>query len=214
MANVVYQQLRAALMEGVFEAGTTFAILEIAERFGTSNTPVREALRRLTAEGALVEGKWNSATLPPLSAVSYSELCTARAVIESATAGLAANTINDQGIADLHAISARHQAALREGRIADMLTGNKDFHFTLYRAAGNRLLIEQIEALWLRSGPYTRYLAEKMNETLKAEEGLSYARHHDELMVALEARDPEAARRAIADDITSMHNWTSRFLDG
>lgn len=212
IATVVYEQLRAALMEGNFEAGSSFAISELAERFGTSNTPVREALRRLTDEGALMEGKWNSATLPPLSAAGYDELCLARQVIEGGAAELACARMDAASLDTLRAISDAHQSALVSGRIEDMLAGNKAFHFHIYRAAGSGVLLEQIENLWLRSGPYTRFLSEKMREVLKADMTLSYARHHDHILAALAARDAGAARRAMIEDIAAVQSWMSRFL--
>ncbi len=212
IATVVYDQLRAALMEGNFEAGSSFAISELADRFGTSNTPVREALRRLTDEGALVEGRWNTATLPPLSGESYDELCRARQVIEGGATELACDRMDRAALAELHGISDAHQSALVEGRIEDMLAGNKAFHFHIYRAASSAILLEQIENLWLRSGPYTRFLSEKMRETLKADMTFSYARHHDRILNALDEGDASAARRAMMDDIGAVRSWMFRFL--
>lgn len=212
MAGEVYSQLRAALMEGVFETGQSFAISDLAQRFGTSNTPVREALRRLTDEGALVEGKWNSAILPPLSAAAHDDLCKARMVIEGGAAELAAAAITTDELAKLRDISANHQSALLDGRVEDMLAGNKDFHFTVYRAARNPILLEQIENLWLRSGPYTRFLSEKMRGILKADVTLSYARSHDHIVAALEARDGAAARSAMMADIGGVRDWMATFL--
>ncbi|MFC3167775.1 MULTISPECIES: GntR family transcriptional regulator [Paracoccus] len=214
MAGEVYGQLRAALMEGVFETGQSFAISDLAQRFGTSNTPVREALRRLTDEGALVEGKWNSATLPPLSTASHEQLCTARAVIEGGAAELAAARIAETDLDSLREISARHQAALLNGRMEDMLAGNKDFHFTIYRAVQNPILLDQIENLWLRSGPYTRFLAEQMRDLLQADATLSYARHHEDVLAALAARDGAAARAAMMSDIGAVRDWMARCLPG
>ncbi|WP_207101383.1 GntR family transcriptional regulator [Paracoccus shandongensis] len=212
MAGEVYSQLRAALMEGVFETGDSFAISDLAQRFGTSNTPVREALRRLTDEGALVEGKWNSATLPALSAAGHDQLCKARKVIEGGAAELAAEEITAAELDQLRDISQRHQSALLDGRVEEMLAGNKDFHFTIYRAARNPILLEQIENLWLRSGPYTRFLSEKMRDLLKADVTLSYARSHDHIVAALEARDGAAARAAMMDDIGAVRDWMAGFL--
>lgn len=213
IATAVYQQLRSALMEGIFEAGSSFAISDLAARFGTSNTPVREALRRLTDEGALVEGKWNSATLPPLSARSYGELCLARRVIEGGATELACDRLDADGLEELHAISESHQQALVEGRVEDMVAGNKAFHFRIYRATGSGILMEQIENLWLRSGPYTRFLGEKMREMLKADMTLSYARTHDRILEALTAKDALAAREAMMDDIRAVECWMSQVLN-
>lgn len=213
IASTVYDQLRAALMEGIFEAGSSFAISDLAERFGTSNTPVREALRRLADEGALVEGKWNSATLPPLSAESYAELCLARQVVEGGAAELACHRMDAEAMAQLHDISDRHQRALFEGRTEDMVAANKAFHFHIYRAAGSNILLRQIETLWLRSGPYTRFLGEKMRGMLKGDGTRHYGRNHDRILDALAIRDAPAARHAMTEDIRVVQHWMSHFLD-
>lgn len=212
MAGEVYDQLRNALMQGTFETGQSFAISDLAQRFGTSNTPVREALRRLTDEGALIEGKWSSATLPPLSTEGHERLCTARAVIEGGAAELAAVQITDDELTDLRKISARHHAALLAGRMEDMLSGNKDFHFTIYRAARNPILLTQIENLWLRSGPYTRFLAEKMRDLLQADVTLSYARHHADILTALTERDRSGSRIAMMADIGAVQAQMADYL--
>lgn len=212
IAAGVYRQLRAALMEGAFEAGASFAISDLAARFGTSNTPVREALRRLTDEGALVEGKWASATLPALSASAHAELCRARAVIEGGATELACGRINADGLQQLRDISARHKAALVAGRIEDMLSGNKAFHFHIYAAAQSGILMDQIENLWVRSGPYTRFLSEQMRAPLQADMTLSYARHHDHIVDALFAGHPARARTAMMDDVLAIHDWMRPYL--
>lgn len=212
IASGVYAHLRAALMEGAFEAGASFAISDLAVRFGTSNTPVREALRRLTDAGALVEGKWNTATLPPLSPAYCTDLFTARRVIEGGAAGLAAEKMTAERMTALRVISDRHRSALVDGRLADMLSANKDFHFTIYLAAGRGILMEQIENLWLRSGPYTRFLSERMQEILMAQDGIAYARHHEDILDALTRGDGEAARNAMQADINAVHDWTQAWL--
>ncbi len=212
IASEVYAHLRAALMEGAFEAGASFAISDLAERFGASNTPVREALRRLTDAGALVEGKWNTATLPPLSPEACSDLFRARAVIEGGAAELAAVRMTPDALANLRAISESHRAALVDGRVTDMLSGNKAFHFAVYQAAGSMVLLEQIENLWLRSGPYTRFLSDRMQEILTARGGLTYARHHEDILNALSSRDGDGARRAMQADIGAVHEWTQGYL--
>lgn len=212
IAAEVYVQLRNALMEGAFEAGAAFAIADLAERFGASNTPVREALRRLTDAGALVEGKWNTATLPPLSSVACADLFAARSVIEGGAAGLAAGRMTAGDLADLRAISEVHRAALQDGRIADMLAANKAFHFAIYRAAGSSVLLEQIENLWLRSGPYTRFLSERMTEILTARGGLEYARSHQDVLEALSQGDADSARSAMQADIEAVHRWLQGYL--
>ena len=82
----VYAQLREALVSGAFEAGQGFTIPALADSFGTSHMPVREALRRLAAENALRISSTGTATVPPLDIEELRKICEVRLVLEPAAA--------------------------------------------------------------------------------------------------------------------------------
>ena len=75
---------------------------------------------------------------------------------------------------------------------------NQTFHFAIYRACGSDVLLPMIESLWLQSGPYVRAAVLKFDP--KSE--ISALHYHREILAALKARDAEAAKRALASDIS------------
>lgn len=197
----VYRQLRHALMTGRFDPGQTLTISALAESFGTSHMPVREALRRLAAENALEVAPNGSARIPAVSRDRLDDLCRARVAVEGLATELAAPNVREQDIRELEAIIAQHEAIGRADSVYAMLGKNQEFHFALYRCSRSGVLIQLIETLWLRFGPYMRMLTRHVEPILQSQAGESYTRHHHEAMSGLRSGDAAAARAAIVADI-------------
>ncbi len=164
----VYQQLRHALMIGSFDPGQTLTIASLAEAFGTSNMPVREALRRLAAENALEISQNGSACVPPVTRARLDDLCQARVAVEGLAAELGAPRLTRADIASLEQITTEQQAIGRNDSIYDLISKNQQFHFTIYRASGSDVLFQLIETLWLRFGPYMRLLSNHVEPSMRA----------------------------------------------
>lgn len=199
----VYQQLRHALMTGLFDPGQTLTVAVLAEGCRVSQMPVREALRRLAAEKAVEIAASGSARVPAVSPARLADLCRARREVEGFAAELAAAQVTAAGLAAVEAAAAAHAAA--RGDLLALLAHNRDFHFALYRASGSEVLTGIIETLWLRFGPYMRLLTLHLGpgfepgfDAPRPEVGF---RFHEAALRALRARDPAAARAAIAADI-------------
>lgn len=209
----VYDQLREALMSGAFEAREHFTISSLADRFQTSHMPVREALRRLAAENALRISPAGTAFVPDLSREELADITRTRVIIEGATAELAAShlTASDQKI--LRRIVEEHQATGVSGDIAAMAAANRRFHFHIYAAAQSPILMSHIENLWLRSGPYVRFLSDRMGMLLKTEYREEYTHHHKMMLDALKREDVGGFRAAMEADIRATQDLLIRFLD-
>jgi DNA-binding GntR family transcriptional regulator len=201
MQDGVYQQLRQALMTGLFDPGQALTVAALAEMCRTSQMPVREALRRLAAENAVEIAASGSARVPAVSPARLADLCRARREIEGFAAELAARHATEADVAEIEAFAARHAASA--GDLMALLARNQDFHFALYRAARSEVLLGIVETLWLRFGPYMRLL------TLHLEPGFDATRpevgtgFHAAALEAVRERRPAAARAAIADDIAN-----------
>lgn len=204
--DVVYRQLRHALMTGRFDPGQTLTISSLAESFGTSHMPVREALRRLAAENALEIAANGSARIPAVSLERLDDLCRARVALESLAADLAMSHISAAEIGQLKALILEHEIMARRGSVVEMLGKNQEFHFLLYKASRSDVLIQLIETLWLRFGPYMRTLTLHVEPILKSESGETFTTHHHEALVALKAGDSFALRQAIIADITATQD--------
>lgn len=197
----VYRQLRHTLMTGRYDPAQRLTIPTLAESFGTSHMPVREALRRLTAENALVQAANGSVFVPDVTRERLDDLCRARIALEGMAAELATPRITPAALRQLDALRVAHEEAGVEEGIYTSLARNQEFHFRIYRLSGSEVLPQLIEALWLRFGPYMRMLSHHLAPVLGTADFRNGAENHRAMMDAFARGDAAAARRAIEADI-------------
>ncbi|RWG26852.1 GntR family transcriptional regulator [Mesorhizobium sp.] len=190
----VYQQLRHALMVGSFDPGQVLTIASLAEAFGTSNMPVREALRRLAAENALEISQNGSACVPVVTR--------ARLAVEGLAAELGAPRLTAAEIGLLQRVTDDQQAIGRDGSIYELIAKNQQFHFTIYRASGSDVLFQLIETLWLRFGPYMRLLSNHVAPLMRAG-SMEPSGRHVAIIAAIKNKDFTRARDEVVADITA-----------
>ena len=133
-----YLQLKDAIRKGTLAPGTRVREVEIADRFGISRTPAREAIRRLESEGLVSFVPRHGAVISKLDHQATMELYDLREILEGSTAGFAARHGSPAEIEELEElISAEPELADKPDQLADL---NQLFHSALYRAAHNRYL--------------------------------------------------------------------------
>ncbi|MDP3320369.1 MAG: FCD domain-containing protein, partial [Bosea sp. (in: a-proteobacteria)] len=164
--------------------------------------PVREAVSRLAADGALEVLPGRAVRVPVLSLAQFRELTRLRLVVEGFAAEEAARQATP---ADIERVSA-YDTAFRQAASADppdsaaAVAANRDLHFALYEAAAMPSLIEMIERLWLKAGPILNL---DMRHEPRRLEGGSAMQAHARLLEAVRRRDAPAARAALQDDIAA-----------
>ena len=87
-----------------------------------------------------------------------------------------------------------------------MTAANRAFHFHIYRAAGSSVLLSQIENLWLRSGPYVRFLSDRMSELLKTEHRSGFTDQHAAMITAIKNGDWNGLGEACEADIRASQD--------
>lgn len=145
--DVVTAELRALIQAGQLEPGAVLRQRELAERFGVSPTPVREALRRLEAEGFVITELHREATVVPVDDGRLEENLLIMANLEALAAGLAAEKVTDEDLDDLAAIHDDLRS-VAPGDVAALLDLNRRFHFRIYEAARSPVLISLLNLLW------------------------------------------------------------------
>lgn len=208
--DVVYERLRAFLISGRFEPGHLLKISSLADQFGTSHMPVREALKRLSAEGALVTRASGTAMVPQTTVTDLEMISRTRCILEGAAAAGAAGNFPPSRLAGLLAIHHAHRAAAISGNVAEMLEHNRAFHFAIYEAAENPVLLALIENLWLRYGPYIRLLCDRI-EFAVPEAQKFVSSHHDKLITAMRSADSALAEQAVVEDIRGSQSLMLQF---
>lgn len=204
----VYQELRAALFQGRLVPGETVTIRALARALGTSEMPVREALQRLVAEKVLQQTPGRSIQVVPLTRERFDELTRIRMTIEGLATAMATRHADEALFAELRQHNQDMRAALAANDHTGTLQGNQEFHFAIYRAARSPQLLEIIETLWLRSGPFLAAAFTVMQHPdIVFERGTEV---HDRIIAAMVAQKPKAAARLLALDIRVAAAWYRR----
>jgi DNA-binding GntR family transcriptional regulator len=193
--DTVYQTLRQWITVGRFLPGERLKIRNVAADLGVGQMPVRAALQRLAAEGALINVPNAGVTLPVLSGPEFDDLLQMRMLLEGEAAERGSLRLDAAQMETLRGLCTRMAAALARADARDYLAANEDFHVLLYRAAGSPLLFELIDKLWLKAGPIS-------NQLFGTPEPLACLNDaHTDAMRALERRDSASVRRAVERDI-------------
>lgn len=212
----IYRQLRNALMSGHFDPGQTLTIAMLADTFRTSHMPVREALRRLTAENALIIMPNGSAQVPTVSLAGLDDLCLTRVALETLAVKLATERSSAEDRRGFRVLLVEHERAAEERNLQAMLARNQAFHFAIYEACGSQVVIQFIQTLWVRFGPYMRMLSSHIEPLLVSGRYVP-ARHHADLLDAMDAGDAKAAAKAVKADIettqTMLRKLCRQFVD-
>lgn len=189
--------LRAALRQGALAPGERLTTRRVAATLGVSLTPAREALNRLAAEQVLEMGDDRGIAVPRLTRARYREILAIRLELEGlaareACAALAARP----AMARLRRLYDAHEAAFLARDPAGALRHNEDFHFTIYAAAGMKLLQHMIETLWLQVGPTMRLLFPASFEA-----GWIGRTNHSAMLDAIAAGDAAGLEAAVRQDL-------------
>lgn len=193
--EVTYVQLRDMILCGRLAPGQAVTIQGLIQDLGAGMTPVREAIRRLTAEGALQLHDNRRVSVPHLTPALLEQIAFARMHIEPKLAELAAAHITDALVDKLAAIDHEIDAAIKRQDTGGYLTGNHAFHFSLYEVSGATVLIDMAQSLWLRFGPSLRVVHDRFTKGRLPD-------RHSEALVAMRARDTNALTEAFAADIS------------
>ena len=189
-----YQRLRHALMVGAIAPGISITIQELADELGISATPVREALRRLESENALLSLKNRRIQVPQMTPARLQALIALRCTIEIHAAKQALPYINLVLIGKLERIEADLDAALVTGERAAIVTLNQRFHSAIYRADPEQIVMPMVESLWLQLGPF-------MGLAARQQQWSSNEDHHKRMLDALRDSDETALANALEADI-------------
>jgi DNA-binding GntR family transcriptional regulator len=198
-------KLRELIVDGAYPAGTGITELEVAGRFAMSRTPVREALRVLTAEG-LVRPAGRGVVVVALDRDELVDAYQARAALEALTAELAATrqAAGRVAPADLTALresAGAAAAATTAGRLVEGIRHNRSFHRRLAVLAGNATVLGILDRLW------DQIQVSTLDSLVPAARPARVNADHDELLTAIvDGRAEDAgrlARRHVLDTLAA-----------
>ena len=204
LAAFVQQEVRAAIHAGRYGPGERLRETEVADWLAVSRTPVREALRRLEAEGLLTFEPWRGVVVAELDRRQVTELYAMRTILEGAAARLAAQHVGEAEIDLMEGLLARAKTA---GDDAEALAAiNRRFHQAIYTGAHNRYLLQSLETL--------RNALALLRGTTFSVPGRAKAAHreHAAILAAIKARDADRAEQAARDHIRAAERARVRLL--
>jgi DNA-binding GntR family transcriptional regulator len=202
----VFETLKEAIVRGNLRPGEWIRNTEWADRLGVSPIPVREALRRLEAQGLVEICAHRGARVTAQTEAHIAETYLIRISLESLAARQAMERVTDEEFATLveevEAATERLEKLLAADNSAEALRANFDIHMAIYRAAGMPRLAALIENLWA-TYPFT--LA-----SWPEDRRMLMAREHRDLLATLRERNPNKLAQAIEDHIRSAAEQRSR----
>ncbi|MFQ6550064.1 GntR family transcriptional regulator [Aestuariibius sp. 2305UL40-4] len=191
-----YDMILEAIDVGIYRPGDRLVESELAERFGVSRTPIREALQRLETQSLLTrDGR--SLIVASLDHSQLAELYIVRGELEGLAARLAATHATDEEIAVLRDMALADRALVGDPKA--LSRANRRFHRQIHLASHNRFLVQQLDLVH-------RSMALLATTSLAAEgRGADALEEHEAIVEAIAARDPDGAYAALRDHLSKAY---------
>ena len=148
LRDVVFENLRSAILEGKLKSGQRLMEVQLAEQLGVSRTPVREAIRKLELEGLVVMLPRKGAYVANISVKDLMDVLEIRASLEGLGVSLAAERRDDEDIKKLEEIEIEFEEAVKTQNIEMLLKKDIEFHECIFKSANNKKLAKMINSLW------------------------------------------------------------------
>lgn len=196
LSAAIYADLRQRLVTGRMAPGHELSTRGLATELGVSQTPVRDALSRLAADGAVAIRSKRRILVPRMTQERFDDLLRCRMLLEPEAAARALDHIDAVQLEKLRGIDAALNSAVAEGDADAYMRNNHAFHFLLYRAQPGPTLAQLIETLWLQFGPFMRLVYGRLDAAHLNND------QHQAAISAIAAHDADGLRAAIAADIS------------
>jgi DNA-binding GntR family transcriptional regulator len=190
----VYRRLREQILYGGIKPGSAVTLRGLADELGVSSMPVREAVRRLIAERALLLQDNRRVMVPPMTRDTFEQILFARRALEPELAARALPKLTKKDIAAIEATDMAIDRAMRAGDTEGYMRANHQFHFSIYRKSEAWTLVALVESIWLQFGPFMRMAYGRIGTSTIED-------HHEFALAAMNKGDVQGLRSAIDADI-------------
>jgi DNA-binding GntR family transcriptional regulator len=202
-AEAVYTELRRRILSGILEPGSQLNQDALAPELGVSVTPVREAVRRLEADGLLEFEAHKTVVVAPLSREELRAIYDVRLQLDPHAAALATAVAGEDVLDEIERLAHTPM----HGDALEQLAFNRMFHRVIYAQCGNAILIDILDRLWERTDRYRIVLLRRDLDALVA------GREHIEIAEAIRARQPRRVAKLIRAHIGSARSLIEVALD-
>ena len=193
--------IRAAIMDGRLEPGRRLKEEELARELGISRTPVREALLFLQAEGLVESAPNRGATVRSYEPEEIEDTYDLRALLEGHAARRSAMRISEAEVRRLHESNERFALLKAGDAVAELIAENLVFHNAILEAAGSERLGQMVRKV------IELPLVYKSFYWYSAEQKRMSGHYHEQLAIALEARDAERAELVMKEHVFEARDF-------
>ncbi|NLA59062.1 MAG: GntR family transcriptional regulator [Firmicutes bacterium] len=200
LRDIVFENLREAIITGQLRPGERLMEVQIAEELGVSRTPVREAIRKLELEGLVVMVPRKGAYVSNVSIKDISDIFQIRRALEGLAAELAADRLTEEQLEELEQLLVRTAETVEKLDILTTVDMDTGFHQVIYEASRNEKLSSMLYHL---REQIQRFRTQSLSRPGRLEQALL---EHRAIMDALKERDGELARRLVEEHIENAES--------
>lgn len=205
LSTAIHNGLRDEIRAGEIKPGERLWPEAVAERYGASIIPVREALRSLEADGLVISRPNRGVFVRTLSTDELGNILVVRKALEELAVREAMDKVTDEVLDEMEALN---RDVLPRTIGQEWLEANQEFHFRLYRLSDNATLLQLIAQLWLTMDPYLQvFRSSTTNYSRSLEE-------HARLLEAVRRGEVEAAVAVAREHIQTAGEIVRRVLAG
>ena len=198
LRELVFTTLRQAILKGELQPGERLMEIQLAEKMGVSRTPIREAIRKLAAEGLVTMIPRKGAIVAGISEKMLKDVLRVRMTLEKMAYECAFENITDEAIENLKAAEAEFESAVESGDLVSIAEADEKFHFIIYTAAGNDKLLEILTNL--KENMYRYRMEYAKNRGVRSE----LIEDHRAIVNTLADRDAENGLKLVEKHISSQ----------
>lgn len=195
LRDVVFENLRTAILDGNLKAGQRLMEVQLAEQLGVSRTPIREAIRKLELEGLVVMLPRKGAYVANMSFKDLIDVLEVRASLEGLAGSLAAERRRDEDIEELEKLSKEFEQCVREADVEGVLKKDVEFHEKIFSMANNKKLFQLITSLWEQVHRF------RVTYVSNYEASLSLVEEHNRILQAIKNGDSDLTKKYATEHI-------------
>lgn len=199
----VADRLRADILEGQLKPGEWLRQERLAQEYGVSQMPIREAFKELAAEGLVEHVPYRGVRVVEFAADDVADLYAQRGFLEGIAARAAATLITQVELDELRALLSQMAQRLGPQQLTEYRELNRRFHQVVFQASHRAYLVRTLGQLWdafpnMLWGNFAQTAVEPLPDR-----NLNDVEEHQAILTALENHDPDAAERLVRQHIES-----------
>ncbi|CEH35964.1 GntR family transcriptional regulator [Romboutsia lituseburensis] len=201
LRDVVFENLREAILEGKLKPGQRLMEVQLAEQLGVSRTPVREAIRKLELEGLVIMLPRKGAYVANMSLKDILDVLEIRASLEGLAASLAAERISEDDLKRLELIAKDFEKSADSADVEELLRKDVEFHECIFKATNNKKLHQLINSLWEQVYRFrVTYISDY-------DSSVSIICEHKSILDAIKKGDTEMAKKYATEHIEKAEQF-------